>query len=696
MADLLQTNTQQSRLGRLGRFWPFRRRSIRKVLSKKGLGLTRLSNSAAPETTISGHHNIAIAIPAERGRDEGHDRGHGAVGDQFLGGGSGTAPTDQTVMEDNETRPLLPKDVDVEEGYGQTTRIHPALVMVGAHESCVIAPSSSSPEELTGSPRQASLPDDLGVIAVVPGDPRPRGGLLDNRPSTSKSFATDSSEQICSDADTIHVPPIDLNHVSAFDPEETDSFHTAEDTRQASAGSSGSMDRESSPTSNFSAPCPGSTTQTSVDVDQAAGEPMAHVDPLEPPPLSWKNQNYQPHTLSPITSLESMRLFELGRTNSSSLVAATAHALSHANLGVHTSSHQIAHRPDSPPSSRSSWAMGEQQHDLAPAAGADSLPVTPSPPTHTKDDYHTTHNRTSTTTATNNDKPEPHTAAADEPDIQLLPFSLSLLAHCFEKLSDGQPTIHTPDLAELTEKVSGTLRRVTPAVIDEIASEGATRRQRRRHSVHLGGLSDVVGEEVPPWGSDVGGRRSGSERGRSPGGWNDEAAAAAAAAAARHAHWGDYDSSVGGGGGGGNSTLRRREGMEEQDARPSWTCRPRPHSWAAGQRAEIGRMRSTGDTMQQNRSQRWDDWKPLSLDDVVLRSRIRPPRASDGGGRWLEPLEEEREEMMEEMLLDESRQATPKPRRSPPPEAEPASMVEKDPEGMRQLEELMNHLVLST
>lgn len=107
-------------------------------------------------------------------------------------------------------------------------------------------------------------------------------------------------------------------------------------------------------------------------------------------------------------------------------------------------------------------------------------------------------------------------------------------------------------------------------------------------------------------------------------------------------------------------------------------------------------MRSTGDTMQQNRSQRWDDWKPLSLDDVVLRSRIRPPRASDGGGRWLEPLEEEREEMMEEMLLDESRQATPKPRRSPPPEAEPASMVEKDPEGMRQLEELMNHLVLST
>ncbi|KAL1838869.1 hypothetical protein VTJ49DRAFT_2093 [Mycothermus thermophilus] len=269
---------------KLRRFWPFRRKYEHKVLAKKGQGLITLPDSAVAGTTIGGHRYIAISIPVDHAHLNLLGRGASVEGDKSTGGRAGEAK-DDPALGASDTRPLLGNadgEQDPAEGGGPS-HINPAPASVGPLKS-----RTAAFPELTGTSRQASIPSDMAVTAASPGKMRPRsatthsGSVYDRqsagqhtsprgRFARSDSAVTDSSEAICSDAATIDVASIDLNVVSGFDPEaDADSFHTAEAShsprtsfsQQLSVGSSENLDRDSSPTSNFSTPYHESTTQT--------------------------------------------------------------------------------------------------------------------------------------------------------------------------------------------------------------------------------------------------------------------------------------------------------------------------------------------------------------------------------------------------------------------------------------------------
>jgi hypothetical protein len=323
--------------------WRFQKRSRRNKDSKGRKGLIRLPDSAVAGRTTGGYRHIAISIPIEYAHLEPVARTSAATEPAGKEEDADEPRHPERHSQSERPRPatnnlLLPPGhangpfEGVEGGAHCEKTEHSQVTNTSVGSRGMIAPSSS---ELTTLPKGSTyanwaltnaLPAHRRARRRQPFTPRrsaenemlpnARSSLdleLSRRPSTPESFYTTTSELISSDAVTIHIPspswPPELSNSphSVNSDAETDNYFTPELAHSPltlsgrDTGDAYSRSGNSSPQFNFSATYNGSTSRTS-----------SMHEPALPYPMFDANEPYQPHTLSDITSLESLLPSSLG------------------------------------------------------------------------------------------------------------------------------------------------------------------------------------------------------------------------------------------------------------------------------------------------------------------------------------------------------------------------------------------------
>ncbi|KAL2138134.1 hypothetical protein VTI28DRAFT_7391 [Corynascus sepedonium] len=329
---------------RLKRFslWPFGKRHQRDKKTKRGL--IRLPDSAVAGTTTGGHRHIAISIPVEHAHlgleAEEPELPTAKLSEQPLqehkSGNEPAGPEAQSQEDVYDTggRAESPSPSDIEGGVagkaegcacdGNAAQDRVSHSTVG-HQNMNATPTPDRDELPTGSHyanaalmdlRPRHNPDSRRRLVARRRSPQGRRTSIKRRsmdlqllrrPSTPESFFTTTSEFICSDAVTIHIPSPqsapgcagDIRHVTDTDAE-TKSYHTPERTAspvavhdRETADVDSHSENNSSPQFNFSAPYNPSTLRTS-----SIHEPtMSSI-------LSWPEQPHQPLAVSSNISLE--------------------------------------------------------------------------------------------------------------------------------------------------------------------------------------------------------------------------------------------------------------------------------------------------------------------------------------------------------------------------------------------------------
>ncbi|KAK4247780.1 hypothetical protein C7999DRAFT_31727 [Corynascus novoguineensis] len=322
--------------------WPFGKRHQRHKKTKRGL--IRLPDSAVAGTTTGGHRHIAISIPVEHAHlgleAEEPEMPTAKLSEKPLqehrSGNEPAGPEAQSREDvyDTGARAEFPSPSDIEAGVagkaercagdGNVAQDRVTYSTVG-HQNMNATSTPDMDKLPTGSHDANAALMDLwprhnrdSRRRLIARRRSPQGRRtsikrrsidlqLLRRPSTPESFFTTTSEFICSDAVTIHIPSPrsapgcagDIRHVTDTDAE-TKSYHTPE--RTASPVAVHDRDRadvdshsesNSSLQFNFSAPYNPSTSRTS----------SIH-EPTVSSILSWPEQPHQPLAVSSNISLE--------------------------------------------------------------------------------------------------------------------------------------------------------------------------------------------------------------------------------------------------------------------------------------------------------------------------------------------------------------------------------------------------------